>query len=617
MKVNLLYSLSAFFFFLFLINQPVFAQQNLSAKGVEKIIEVQKATFETIFTQPDVAIQRIDSLIKVDEEWPDTLRVNNFKTKGVYYAVINELDSALVYFKKGLNLLNVDDNDYLNLTYNIAETYKNKNDYNAAIQIIDKGIKLAVKENEAGWAVLGKLYGVKASCYSRLQLYSYALENELKGIEYLKKANSGLQLVVIAEHNLANLYMLMGENERAIKIFNRVIKDLKQIGRKDTYFLANLNLSKCYLSTNQLQKAKDLIEFSRTGLKRFKNANLLSYADELTLEFYLKTENWEEVKVNFEKLLGNKVYYNNRLLNISNNYIAALREKGDTLNAKMTTQKVYLNLIKNEKTAFGLEDKIRFYKYALEYLDRDLNLIYRKQTEVQQEYIDYTQQVRNKQLELAYKSDIFKKEKDILSKQVILSRNKTFILFLLVLILIIILIVILYTSHQNKKIKSLELIRLDEEKQQLEKTVALEKEINKLKEQEIENRKVEIVNLTIDRAKLRSKIHKILNELDSKQRARLHKSIKDITKDDKYWHLIQEKYLALNPEFVQKLKCHFPQITNSQLQFCSLIKMYLSNKEIASLLNITPESVLSKKYRLKKKFNLHPDEDIHSFIQSL
>lgn len=89
MKPNLFCSFSIAVLFIFTFSQRIIAQQSLNGKRVKEIIETQQATFQTIFTQPEVAIKRIDSLINIDRNWPDTLRVNNLKTKGVYYAVIN------------------------------------------------------------------------------------------------------------------------------------------------------------------------------------------------------------------------------------------------------------------------------------------------------------------------------------------------------------------------------------------------------------------------------------------------------------------------------------------------------------------------------------------------
>ncbi|WP_394747695.1 helix-turn-helix transcriptional regulator [Spongiimicrobium salis] len=43
----------------------------------------------------------------------------------------------------------------------------------------------------------------------------------------------------------------------------------------------------------------------------------------------------------------------------------------------------------------------------------------------------------------------------------------------------------------------------------------------------------------------------------------------------------------------------------------------LSSKEIALIINVLPQSVLTSKYRLKKKLGIDKDQDIYNFLLSL
>lgn len=614
MKPNLFCSFSIAVLFIFTFSQRIIAQQSLNGKRVKEIIETQQATFQTIFTQPEVAIKRIDSLINIDRNWPDTLRVNNLKTKGVYYAVINELDSALVYFNKGLNMLSIKDNDYLNLVYNISDIYKKNNNYDAAFQIINDGLKLAEEQNDL--TALGMLYGAKASCYSRLQLYSYAIENQNRSIEFLERTGKGIQVLAIERHNLANLYMLSGEHQKAKELFTAVIPEIKAVNRLETFYLAHLNLSKCHIYLNQLDTAEELISFAQKGLESFKNANLFSYSEELTFEILLKRGLWSDLSEQFEVLLFEKDTNNERLLNLGNQYINALLDNEDQAAAIQVIERL-LEHLKDQDKNYGIKDEIEFYQLASKHVASDEDFIYHNLTRAQATYIQYTEDVRNKQLKLAFESSLLQKEKQVLEKNIEVAKKQSIISTLVAVLSMLLFCILIGVVYQQRKQKRKELKYVSDQKLRLEEKIAMEAEINKLKAEEIENRKTEIISLTMDRAKLRAKIKKIIDELDTKQRAKLSKSIKDLTEGDPYWKMIQDKFMALNPEFVEKLKARCPQITSSQLQFCSLIKMYLDNREMAFLLNITPESVVSKKYRLKNKFNLKPDEDITSFIQSL
>ena len=76
-------------------------------------------------------------------------------------------------------------------------------------------------------------------------------------------------------------------------------------------------------------------------------------------------------------------------------------------------------------------------------------------------------------------------------------------------------------------------------------------------------------------------------------------------------HLMDHLLLGLeqsNQRFQQQLKRRFPRLTAYDLRLCIYLKANLSTKEIAILLNITPDSVKKAKHRLRKKISLMPDQ---------
>ena len=50
---------------------------------------------------------------------------------------------------------------------------------------------------------------------------------------------------------------------------------------------------------------------------------------------------------------------------------------------------------------------------------------------------------------------------------------------------------------------------------------------------------------------------------------------------------------------------------------CAYIKMNMSTKEIANILNISDRSIQTSRYRLKKKLNLDPKIDLTTYIQAI
>jgi DNA-binding CsgD family transcriptional regulator len=61
----------------------------------------------------------------------------------------------------------------------------------------------------------------------------------------------------------------------------------------------------------------------------------------------------------------------------------------------------------------------------------------------------------------------------------------------------------------------------------------------------------------------------------------------------------------------------FPDLHKNERKLCAYLRLGLSSKEIASLLNISLRSVETFRYRLRKKLGLQPRESITDFVQRL
>ena len=69
-----------------------------------------------------------------------------------------------------------------------------------------------------------------------------------------------------------------------------------------------------------------------------------------------------------------------------------------------------------------------------------------------------------------------------------------------------------------------------------------------------------------------------------------------------------------NEKFFMKLKERFPELTTYDLRLCAFIKMNISTKEIASILNISYRGAEVSRYRLRKKMQLPRDVNLSSFL---
>ena len=58
----------------------------------------------------------------------------------------------------------------------------------------------------------------------------------------------------------------------------------------------------------------------------------------------------------------------------------------------------------------------------------------------------------------------------------------------------------------------------------------------------------------------------------------------------------------------------FPELSRSDVQFCTLYRMNLTTKEISALLHIEPRSVYLKKYRIMEKMKLGEGDDFDGVV---
>lgn len=118
---------------------------------------------------------------------------------------------------------------------------------------------------------------------------------------------------------------------------------------------------------------------------------------------------------------------------------------------------------------------------------------------------------------------------------------------------------------------------------------------------------------TIIRKELEEKEKKIEN-LEVKM-SDLHSEVAELAKnnDTKFY----PRFLDLYPDFEKKLLEINPKLTNSELQFCALLKLNFSSKQIAACTFTAVRTVQNKKYRIRGKLNIPNETDTYVFFHSI
>ncbi|MBQ8421297.1 MAG: hypothetical protein IJX11_03455 [Bacteroidales bacterium] len=96
---------------------------------------------------------------------------------------------------------------------------------------------------------------------------------------------------------------------------------------------------------------------------------------------------------------------------------------------------------------------------------------------------------------------------------------------------------------------------------------------------------------------------------------KIRHDIRENIQHDDVWHKFEKNFDIVYDDYLSRLGKSYPQLTVSDKKMCAYLKMGLSSKEIAPLLNMTVRSVEMTRYRLRKKLELPHDENLMTFLQ--
>ncbi|MEI7982325.1 MAG: triple tyrosine motif-containing protein [Bacteroidota bacterium] len=176
---------------------------------------------------------------------------------------------------------------------------------------------------------------------------------------------------------------------------------------------------------------------------------------------------------------------------------------------------------------------------------------------------------------------------------------------------------------QQKKIRLENEARLRIEKQQAEQEIV--KLHNENLQSEISHKNIQLADSTMAIIRKNELLIEIKNELeDQKKRygnqvpANYNEKIISLVKknitDDNDWKVFEELFDQAHADFFKRLKSSYHELTQSDLKLCAYLRLNLSSKEIAPLLNISYRGVETRRYRLRRRLLLDTDENLVEFI---
>jgi DNA-binding CsgD family transcriptional regulator len=185
------------------------------------------------------------------------------------------------------------------------------------------------------------------------------------------------------------------------------------------------------------------------------------------------------------------------------------------------------------------------------------------------------------------------------------------------------------TKSRQKEQAALRARYLQREQQLKEEALVAEKEMIRLRNDalnlEMVHKEKELANSTmliIQKNEILQKLREDMNRLKEQAREEnlrndLNTTIRRISREidnEKQWQVFNTHVEQVHEDFFRIMKSRFPDLTPRELSLCAYLKMNISSKEIATLMNISTRGVEISRYRIRKKLNLDRNANLTEFM---
>lgn len=609
----------AAFIVLFFVNNTV----NATAQDDKKKVDYEEVaqTFDLIFTEPQRAINTLNRLEKRTKQQHDSLYGIVLNNKGVYYGVQNNADSALHYFERAVNALINFDVRKARTFNNMGIVLKNAGRYDKSLEALRMADQIAQKTQN--FDLFGLIYGEYASVYKSMENYELATEYLLKSINYWERGSQQNSIkIAVEKQKLGSLYTKLDNFDFAERLFDEARNVLQDSPNQDAYYLTIAAQANMYLDQGRYDTAEIFLKEAEAGLMQYNNPIWNNYLWEMMGRYYEGVGETTSAKRYYLKAISEgQEHQIHRLINTMALTLRFAWSQEDII----LIDSLHVHILDNEDfrailDASSMENKSAFYQSMTRIMElkEDYKQAYQYAVKIKALSDSIAMHFNRLQIEELHKRYELKvqQHQDNLRQQE--AKEKSQVTLMLVGIAVFLLVCLyfswlFYNYRKNNNIKVLKTLRA--EHQTVQKDYEKEKALGLLKEKIIKEKEQDLIEQTSECIRLQEELSRIDEMIKKEGSPQLDKGLKRLKKkDSQQWNATIEKFKALNPLLLSNLSKPEYNLTRSEIDFCVLAAMQLSNKEIGKALSISTSSVATKKYRLVKKLNLSGNMDFDGWL---
>ncbi len=550
----------------------------------------------------------LEGLMFAKKSESDSLILNASKTLGILYKMLENIDSSQYYSKQGIQYADKMDNKRVaaTLTTLVANTYTESGQYETAYTYFyDAEQRYRVLNRDSIDPTYFYFKINKANLFNSLTLYDLMLEELFdaqrtadsiadtnfttqilgsiaigykhygdlkKSTEYSKKslnyvAHGELDEAIILT-NIGNNFSRMKEVDSALYYYGEARKIYTDRNAGDVSFCRlDLNVAEMYLENDRADDAEKILFQINDSIPSSKDRARLNL-----LKSKLSKQNAEKLKYGKEAL------------------------KYAVLSSEMIIQKdSYLLLYEAYKEEGKFSEALSNYEHYQELEDSIFNR--EKSKAIQKVVLQKALGEKDAEIRLAQ----LKFEKDKAEK------DKTILFAVLAIVLILFIAIMIYLRYRSQKQKTM-----------------IETQAKELLETENDSIKNELVHLLFQSdqnfhvlSETKNKLKSIKQSPDKDAQINsLFALINGFVASEKEKRKFQEKFKGVRDDFFERVGSEV-KLTKTEKKLAALLKLDLSTKEIAVLLNVTEATVEVYRSRLRKKLNIDKDSSLTEFLNTL
>jgi len=481
--------------------------------------------------------------------------------------------------------------------------------YDSAFILCHTALKFAEDNNNE--LVAGKMKVVLANYFLAKNEFSEANKYLMDALAVFEKQGSMKDMANVL-NGFGLLYYNLKEPDKAINYYYRVIALSKDPDKKRQESVAYLNISNCYRNKSNLKMTLYYLGKAMDGFRELNDSVFIMMCTlnrgivaidkgekEKGLFDYFKVMDFAE-RMNKKVLLGHtlfniaNVYYQSGNLSLASKYFRESIDVYRSIPNKDGEKNVLLQLS-------VIEQAKNNWKAAFDYYDR---------------YIGIRDSILNTGLlkninDLQWKYNFQKKESEtaVIKKKIEAKQRETVILMVLFsfIILVVSMFILLIRKQMaaNNRINELEKLRLQSEIE--------------LKNKELTSSSMQLVskNEILDSISGITESFYSRKSMDDECYRQLRGIFRESQDQEREWEHFKRLFEEVHTDFFKNLKLTCPEITESELRLCAYLKINLQNKEIAKILNVTPDSLKTIRYRIRKKLNLQKEAVLEEYLRNI